>query len=380
MTDGAVLVTGAQRSGTTLLGALLDAQRDVSVLSQPFPLLFAETKSAFLRSMGFEHEGYPLGHLFLENRYHGDAFSRFLSSWRTTPAELDSLFARMQHYSGQYTRFSREQLAEAFSRLPVGADFAEVVARLDRSLAVGTGASHFGSKETTCEEYVAPLLDRGFRCAVIVRDPRDVVASLNHGRGREFGGELKPTLFNIRMWRKSVAMALAMEGHPRFVWCRYETLVSDPPGELGRILHSLGLGPVDSADIRWDIRDSSGAVWRGNSSHGDHEGVSTKSVAAHRAVLSPAVALYVEAACLPELQLLGYDTTLSRASAVRILDRFQEPYDITRRNTDSDRATPANAALEAERLERVSRAPDEESAPWFLSARAHARLREAFRQ
>lgn len=336
MIEGAVLITGAQRSGTTLLANLLNAQKRLSILSQPFPLLFTEAKRAFLRSLGHD-DRYPLGHLFRETRYSSGDFARFLSAWRTTPEELRALFARMANYSGQYTRFSDAQLEEAFARIAADADFASVVASLDRSLAREHDAEFSGSKETTCEEYVPPLLDRGFRCAIIIRDPRDMIASLNHGRGGEFAGEPKPTLFNIRSWRKSVAIALAMQDHPHFRWCRYEDLVAQPAATLS----TLGLGSFDAADVH---------DWRGNSSYGDLHGISASSVGAYRGVLPPFVAESIAAACLPELQRLGYETTLTRNSALRVLEQFREHYTIARTGMEADAVTPENIALEMERL------------------------------
>jgi len=371
----ALFVTGAQRSGTTLLEKLLGAQPRISVLSQPFPLLFTEVKSRFLGGS----ERYPLGHLFLESRYERDAFAEFLGRWSATREELESLFARMRSYSGQNTHFTPDQLNEAFSRIPAGADFADIVHHLDRSLAADPAASWVGSKETICEEYVQPLLQRGFRCAIILRDPRDIVTSLNHGRGRDFGGELKPTLFNVRNWRKSVAVALAMEGHPRFHWCRYEDLVVSPAERLGGLMNALGLGAVDAPSVTGEIRDEAGQVWRGNSSHREHRGTGTGSVGSYRDLLPQEVAEYIEAASLPELQLLGYETTLTRAAATRVLAAFREPYTITRTGMAVDASTPANAAVEGERLERVMSGTNPESSRWFLFPQTHTRLREAFR-
>lgn len=371
MTYGTLFVTGAQRSGTTLLEKLLGAQDGLSMLSQPFPLLFAEAKRQFLGGA----EPYPLGHLFLESRYEPEAFKVFLREWRTTAEELETLFACMESYSGQYTRFAAERRRDAFAQITPGHDFADVVRVLDRALATKE-AAWFGSKETICEEYVPFLLDRGFRCVIIVRDPRDLLASLNYGRGRTFGGELKPTLFNVRSWRKSVAFALAMDAYPRFARCRYEDLAMNPAAELSRVAAVLGLGTVTVSD---EIHDADGGIWRGNSSHGEHRGVGTSSVGAHRDVLPREVAAFVEATCLPELQRLGYTTTMTRADAVRAIEAFVEPYTITRADMESNAMTPANARLEMERLERVTAAPDATSRRWFLFESAHAALRETFR-
>lgn len=374
MTNDALFVTGAQRSGTTLLEKLLASQPRISMLSQPFPLLFIEVKRAFLRSLGYD-DPYPLGHLFREKRYTRRAFSDFLKTWRTQREQLRPLLAPTQSYSGQYTHFTDEQLHEAFAHVsPRTDDFAAVVNTLNRCLSRNPSALWFGSKETVCEEYVPALLDAGFRCAIILRDPRDVLASLNYGRGHEFGGALKPLLFNARSWRKSVAVALAMEEHPRFRWCRYEELVTDAAATMTRIAPVA----VDGAELTGDIRDDAGNAWPGNSSHAEHRGISNASVGIHRGVLPAATSRLMEAACLPELQLLGYETDMTAADAQRELAACSEPYATARRGMESDFATAENIAAEIERLDRARQPPSESSTEWFIFARAHARLREGF--
>lgn len=368
VTDDALFVTGTMRSGTTLLEKLLGSQQRLTMLSQPFPLLFVEAKRAFLRSQDIENERYPLGHLFLESRYDRAALDGFLGQWRTSYAGMKELFSRMREYSGQGTRFAPDDLATALSQIEPDDDLAAVVAKLDRLLATRPGAEWFGSKEIVCEELLPYLLDRGFRCAIIIRDPRDVVASLNHGRGHEFGGQVRPTLFNVRIWRKSVAFALELEGRPRFHWCRYEDLVADPAQTLSRLAAALQVDPLDATL-------HSQQPWNGNSSFTEHAGVSAASVGVHRNVLPAGVAEEIEAACLPELRLLGYQTSMTKAEAVEVIHRFCEPYAV-RRDLEGDLATPENAALEAERLDRLRYAGGL-SRQWFLFERAETRLRRA---
>lgn len=372
MIDDTLFLTGTQRSGSTLLEKLIGAQRGVSMLSQPFPLLFVEAKLAFLRSRGIENDPYPLGHLFRETRYARSDLHDFLHTWRSDRTMLERVFERMRDYSGQYTKFTSDQLQTAFDDATAECDFADVVSRLDHALAQKREARWYGSKETICEEIVPYLLDRGFRCSIIIRDPRDMVASLNSGRGFEFGGSVKPTLNNVRNWRKSVAFALAMEAHPRFHWCRYEDLASRPEPTLSQFGDELGIERMSAGDIETEM------AWRGNSSYGDQTGVTTTSIAAYKRTLAPEVAAMIEATCLPEMQLLGYETTLTREEAIRVIARFREPYQITRSGMELDAADEANAEMEARRLHQVteSSAGSEE---WFVFEEAQTRLREAFR-
>jgi hypothetical protein len=342
-----LFVTGMQRSGTTLLDRLLGNHPDASLLSQPFPLLFVEVKRAFLRRLGRTDLRYPLGHLFREAGYRPEDFARHLAELRLEHSHLEQIFNEMHDFPGQYTRFEPSVLKQVIAELPPPSDFAALLSGLYRALAPDPEARMVGGKETVCEEFLPYLLDRGCRCVLILRDPRDVVASLNHGRGQEYGGRIKPTLFNIRNWRKSVAFALHLEGRPEFQWLRYEDLVTDPPEVLQRIAQALGLEPFP-ADL------PAGQAWTGNSSYGEHRGVSASSVGAYRKVLPSAVARFVEAACLPELRLLGYPTGMDTQEALDTLGTFREHYEITREGLEKDAATPANLAAEIRRHQLIA--------------------------
>jgi hypothetical protein len=353
-----LFLTGMQRSGTTLLGKLLGRHPDASILSQPFPLLFVEAKRDFLRGLGRSDIRYPLGHLFLEDGYRQEDFDQYLAELRIDGARLQRIFEEMQGFSGQYTRVD----PSAIPRLPPSG-FAELLTSLYRALSPDVPVA--GGKETICEEFLPYLLDHGCRCALILRDPRDVVASLNHGRGPEYGGRLKPTLFNVRNWRKSVAYALHLEGAPGFLWLRYEDLVANPAAALRRIGQAFGLADLEAGEI---------GGWTGNSSHGERVGVSAASVGAYRKVLDPGVARFIEAACLPEMRLLGYPVSLDVEEAPGVLREFKEPYEITREGMESD-ITSEN---EVRRLELLGEDPDAATRPWFLFERAHARLKESW--
>ena len=370
---GSLFISGYLRSGTTLLEKILAQHDAVSMLSQPFPLLFITAKERYLRDALASSDVYPLGHLFGERRYANEDFSRYLMQWQPGRAELSAIFEAMVGHEWQWTRFSAQQLDAAFATLPSDGGFPNLLAYLLHSLAARRNARWFGCKEVTCEEFIPLLLDRGFRCFLTLRDPRDVIASLNHGR--RIGGAARPTLFNIRAWRKSVAFALLCSAHVNFRWCRYEDLASDPATTMGDI---AGLIDLKATEFDFDrLRDTSGAEWLGNSSHYSHHGVTAASIGTFRHILSPPVSAFIEATCLPELRLLGYETTLTFSDAARAIREFREPYP-SRAGLESDEATAGNARLELERLERVTRADDTEAPEWFLSPVVHRRLRDAF--
>lgn len=370
-----LLVTGMQRSGTTLLEKLLASHPEISVLSQPFPFLFVEAKRAFLRDLPGEPAAYPLGPLFFEERYTPEDLARFLSSWRLGPGEVREVFAAMEGFSGQYTRFSPAELEAALSGLAPG-DLMDVVSHLYRALSGSRDARVHGGKETICEELLPFLLGRGCRGIVILRDPRDVLASLNHGRGREHGGRLKPTLFNLRNWRKSIAFALHLESHSGFAWLRYEDLVARPAEVLSRLAGFLGVPPFEEDLFASGIRDRDGRLWEGNSSHGALHGVSASSAGAWREVLPPGAARFVEAACFPELVRLGYPVSLAWEEVPEVLSSFEDPYGLEREDL-AEHAGPAAGSRERRRLELLPQSAGPASRPAFLFEDVHDALREA---
>lgn len=348
-----MFITGMHRSGTTLLEKLLDAQPAFTILSQPAPLLFVEAKRDFLRTLGEADAPYPLGHLFGERRHDVSDLTAFLATYRLDRERARALFAQMETYSGQYTRFTREETDAAL----IDARFVSMMVALWRNLA-RREAQFAGAKETTCEEFLPAFLEAGVQCALILRDPRDVLASLNHGRGATFGGAVRPTLFNLRQWRKSVAFMLALEGRSGFHWLRYEDLTADPAAELQR----LGT----------DAEPRLPETWGGNSSHGERRGVSRESVGTYREVLPPAVIRFTEAACYPELRLLGYEVSIDESEVPEILRSFEEPY-VTRDNMRDDPVDDANIARELQRFELLR--GHEDIVPYFIFREAHERLR-----
>ncbi len=92
-------MTGAYRSGTTLLEKLLHNHPDVSVAMQPFPVLFFYAKERFLESKGLSFR-YALDHLFLEDRYQPEDLADFLATLELTSEDIDGLFERLANYGG----------------------------------------------------------------------------------------------------------------------------------------------------------------------------------------------------------------------------------------------------------------------------------------
>lgn len=98
-----LFVTGMQRSGTTFLDKLLSGHREVTVHSQPLPLLFSGVRGRFLEEIGRPSQ-YPLSDMVHDNHYPPERWAEFLSGL-VVDAELQSQLVHvMSTFGGQYTR------------------------------------------------------------------------------------------------------------------------------------------------------------------------------------------------------------------------------------------------------------------------------------
>jgi hypothetical protein len=278
----------------------------------------------------------------------------------------------MESYSGQYTKFELERLEAALRELPQ-TGFAQCLANLHRALQPSPEGSTLGEKETICEEYLPHFLNEGFKCIVIIRDPRDIITSLNYGRGPQFGGRIKPTLFSVRQWRKSVAFALQLEEHPRFFWLRYEDLVNGPTAATNQVLTWLGLSPIDLDPSKATVGQD-GEPWFGNSSFGSLSGISAVSVGRFRKFLRDDMTQFIEATCYPELSALGYELSVRRDEIPVAIARFRDPCQ-TRSDLVEFTNSPERAEEELVRLVNLESTPARFDAAYSLFPRAFSILR-----
>ncbi len=375
MEHSTLFVTGMQRCGTTLLEKLLCNHPQVSVLSQPLPFLFLEAKRSFLQRIGRGQDQFPLGDLFLENAYTEAEFTRYLLDYCIDGQTLKNLFAAMESYSGQQTRFDELKLNSLIDRFSA-AELLPTLSRLYREFAHKSGAERFGGKETICEEFLPYFLRRGCKCLMILRDPRDMLASLNYGRGLEYGGRLKPTLSNLRNWRKSVAYALHLQGRSGFTWIRYEDLVLKPIECLSKATEMLEVAPFTRNFFAGGVKDQSGRIWEGNSSHVPHNGITHSSAGTYKSLLPAALVSYTEAVCYPELRALGYSLSIEWPQVPQIIASFEEPYEIERTGLREHFMDRTRAAEELKRVEFLS-SSGPAPVSYFLFEDVIPKLREA---
>jgi hypothetical protein len=372
MGSGRIFITGCYRSGTTLLEKLLHSHPRVTVASQPMPALYHVTKQRFLDARGLQRR-YPLDHLFLEDAYRPAELDAFLEQHVLDEAALDRVFEQLgQHAEGHWTP-EIATMRSAFRPGTLLQQLDTLRACVQRIFPRAEPQAFIGTKEVVCEEYVPFLRRHGVACILVVRDPRDVIASVNFGARYAQMGELRPILYTVRAWRKSVAFALAGDVHT----VRYEELVARPASTLHTLTDALHLAPLE---LSAPLRDQRGEAWAGNSSFSDAHGVTTHAVGR---TLPADVLRYVETACLPEMLALGYPPREVTQFDASVLASYRPPFARIHAKFPPDYSfAPERVAAEAQRYEHL-RADDLHDdaarARWFVRPEAYVRLRASLR-
>ncbi|MDA3799806.1 MAG: sulfotransferase [Kiritimatiellae bacterium] len=322
-------ITGAYRSGTTLLDKLLCSHPSLQVASQPFPLLFVAIKETFCQSIGYQGEQFPLSNYFREKEYCPEDVTKFLDKFKISKEFLEVVYKRLQSFSGTGDRLSN--WIDILGQIETG-HLCDIYRELLPAYFEDAGR-HFGCKEILCEEFIPYFIQKGIRCIHITRDPRDMMCSLNAKKGHEFVGDLRPTLFNIHNWRKSVAFALQYESSPLLHTLRYEDLVCDPKGELLKITDFFGVEPYASKKNLLSENNH----WKANSSFQNYTEISTDSVGRYKKALPESVIAFIEATCFAEMKYLGYGLPPKNEHEMfRTIKNFKEPYELERNNPPSD--------------------------------------------
>ncbi len=298
-----IFITGMGRSGTTLVDKLLTNHQNIDVLSQPTPLFFIEAKKRFLKRLGIDK--YFVLNDDLRNRdFTQNKFDSFLSNFSLNLGEIEALFEKMSTYSGQQAK--REQPGNNQSILQNG--FLCVLEKCTSYYRPKEHCSFLGIKEIMCEEFLPYLCKSGFKCILILRDPRDVLASANYPKGEKYLGGKKPTLFILRSWRKSVEYASLLKDNENFHFLRYEDLIENPYRELERITDYLGVSRFPKNHFDRGVFDRNGELWQANSSFDIHDSfISKRPKEMYKRTLKKEEIAYTEAVCELELNWLNYE-------------------------------------------------------------------------
>ena len=373
-----LFITGAGRSGTTLIEKILHNHPQIGLGSQPFPNLFINIKLKYLQQNNLSKR-YAFDHLFRDNDYKLNAFNRFLNSCVLTNEEIEMLFHDLYTFSGQYMPGF---LDYCHGRIVPGTFF-DIYKQFLSYLTAYLGKENIlyvGTKETWLEECIPYLLDKNVKSIIIIRDPRDIVTSLYYGKGTRYGGNRRPLLYILRQWRKSLSFCAQYQPHPNFAWFKYEDLVKETESVLKHLTSWLKITPYLDSSFSKGLFDQQGNLWLGNSSFGKYSDISKASVASFQAYLPEACVRYIESVCYPELLFLNYEFLCCKSGPdIEAIRSFTEPLDIDHRKFNPRYSQ--NASRIEQEIQRLSHFKTElnvnQQRTWFIFPRAYQMLKQA---
>ena len=296
------LITGTSRSGTTLIDKILNSHSNLRVYSQPLPKLYRQIKKCFYNNIGIYNKYYVLDDLFFPE-YYPEQFLSFLRNYQVKKNELEDVISSMEGWSGQYSKihhiddFISNYNKDTLDRLYKGLLNSSVDDSNDISI---------GTKETLIEEFIGYFLSHNVKVVLVIRDPRDVLTSLNFGKGTEYGGIHRPTLFHLRNWRKSVAIANTFKDHQNCLVLKYEDLLDDNEQMLRELTSFLNAEVFPPNHFDNGILGDNGKIWLGNSSTEEHYGINKKNKFKYRRFLSKDTIGYIDFICKPEMLAFNY--------------------------------------------------------------------------
>jgi hypothetical protein len=269
-----LFVTGMIRSGTTLLGFMLDAHPEVTIAQDPYMPFYKSLRNAAVQSYGNQ----ALRQSFDQNQPFSDGYFSHQEIQILDilyNLDLDIPF----DYSERYVL--HEQLASRMSHespdlieyLPNihGNTYKEWLLSGFNAIADSRGTSTWiGTKEVWSIDFVTSIA-RSFpqsKFILIIRDPRAIIASIVASRTK-YPDQVAHTLSVIRHWRKQVASAILVKKYLKnhFWILRYEDLINQPENHARLICDFLQLDfsedMINPSMFRYAHNNQ---PWRGNSS------------------------------------------------------------------------------------------------------------------
>ncbi|MBL8806871.1 MAG: sulfotransferase [Rhodospirillales bacterium] len=383
MTTRRLFATGIARGGTSLVGRMVDAHPRCAIAIDAYLHIFRALRNSIVLAQ--EPDFDPTRPM--EDFYFDAAQRRRLDILMDGSIDVafsgadptmlrDAIRRRASDESGDLAPFV-DAIDGKTPRELIDSAFAQIErARPAEGLAV------VGVKDLWIAD-LFPALAHGYpdaRFLLIIRDPRDVVASALGFLSID-PSQVGHVLSMLRHWRKVVALAIHYSAHSdfagRFAAVRYEDVVRQPEVEMHRICALLGV-EWDPATISVaDFKDyNSGGSWRGNSTFEPAlDRISRSPVGRWRGKVAPPVVALVELVCGAEMRACGYVTEAPTVHEADILDflRVDGSRTVSWR---SDTGTPeANIALERARKAAIDGSASVDIPSNFLFPQAYERLR-----
>lgn len=295
MNQGPVFVAGLERSGTSLLYALLGSHPDI----------------AMTRRTNLWRYVY---------RQYGDI---------SDPAQLDRCLADMRHYKRLVVLdLDFDELRKAFLDGP--RTYPRLFELVGLQVAAREGKPRWGDKSLLTERFAALIFESypGARILHMMRDPRDRFASSKARWGRRLGGVGAGTAEWI--WSAELAMDNQSAFPDSYRIVRYEDLVTAPRETLVDLCEFIDAPWADEMlemEGAESFRDEGG-----NSSYGSRPAgtISSDSIGRHRSVLSESQIDFIHLMAASHMRRLDYEPSLPTRGLGRWLGAGGHPVELAR--------------------------------------------------
>lgn len=269
-----IFIVGAPRSGTSLLRVLLNRHPSIGICDETYFFYYVHARR---RAFGDLNDRATRRHLI----------DRYLATHRINRLDVD-----------------RDALAQTL--MHEGDSYESFFIALMRFYAASQGKTRYGEK-TPQHALFADTLGKWYpngKLIHLVRDPRDVVASL-----LRMPWASKSVLANARIWLNHTRAVDRCRQHNNYLLVRYEQLVSEPTAELQRICSFLD-EPYTS--VMLDADDSvRGDEWWFQRARGP---VTTERLGKWRQQLTTKQVALVEWIVRPQMHTYGYEPSSQVAS------------------------------------------------------------------
>lgn len=303
-----VFITGMFRSGTTLLGRMLNAHKNIAIASDPCMPLFKNFKSQIAAGIGQKIDlGMPL-----DDYYFSKDKLELKESIETAYFDLD--------FKNDFTELKKQivshgspfcpKLTENIEKIngKTYTDLLQSVLSLTREQYGDENTSIVGFKDVWTDEFIRPLSKSfpNMKFIQILRDPRAVASSKNSREAKY------PWSFLARQWRKLAAYAWNYQNdkslREKVLLVYYENLIRKPERSAKKICSFLNLEYDEKMVDPNSYVNGEGNSWKQNTSYGQGETkFNEKSIDKWKNVLNNDETKLIELLCQFEMKLHGYE-------------------------------------------------------------------------
>ena len=298
------------RSGTTLLGRLVNAHKEVSIATDPYMFFFKSFRNKVAKIHKIKID--PLSPL--NDYYFSIEQFMLFKAIQNTSFDVDFNISNLDKFRKEIYLGGKNYSPLIMPHLDeiTGKTYKELLNSMVNLLSKyysQEGHKIIGFKEVWTDEFITPLA-RSFHNAKfiqIVRDPRAVCAS------KKASFNTYPWLFLARQWRKLAALAWFYQQRDcdfrqRVLLIKYENLIRNPEQTIKEICKHLELDFDQQMIDPKNFIDGSGEKWIQNTSFGKGKQEFDKnSIYRWQNTLTDCEVSFIEALCGPEMKLHGYE-------------------------------------------------------------------------